>query len=80
MAMYFAASNLDVAVSRDKRKLRRFAKRNLRFAGTDLRLGVINFQTFQTPTGYQAEFGASLLYDLDQRLVFRPDFSVVRSF
>lgn len=79
MAMYFAASNLDVVISRSKKKVRKFAK-SLRFSGTDLRLGVINFQTFQTPTGYQAEFGASLLYDLDQRLIFRPDFSVVRGF
>lgn len=79
MAMYFAASNFDVAISHSKKKVRRFAKRNLRFAGVDLQIGVVTLQAFANPAAYRAEFGRSLLYDLDQRVVFRPDFSVART-
>lgn len=80
MAIYFAASNFDVAIGSNKRAVRRFAKSNLRFVGLDLQLGCCNHQTFATAANFKAEFGASVIYDIDQRLVFRPDFSVVRSF
>lgn len=79
MAMYFAASNLDVAISRDKSKVRRFAKRGLRFAGLDLQLGVCNKQYLANPEAYRAEFGRATLHDLDQKVVFRSDFSVART-
>lgn len=78
MTIYFAASNFDVAISCDKSKVRRFAKRSLRFAGVDLQIGVYNKQLLN-PEAYKAEFGPCSLYDLDQRLVFRPDFSVART-
>lgn len=78
--MYFALSGFDVAISKDKKALRKFARNNLRFAGLDLKLGFCRFQTFTNPASFKAEFGSSIIYDLDQRLVFRPDFSVVRSF
>jgi hypothetical protein len=78
--MYFAASNFDVAISRNKKALRKFARRNLRFAGLDLRLGFCNVQTFRSADSFRAEFGSSVIHDVDQRLVFTPDFSVVRSF
>lgn len=79
MTMYFAASNFDVAISRSKRKVRKFAKGFLRFAGTDLQVGVCTSQTLATAEAYRAEFGHSNLYDLDQRLMFRPDFSTVKA-
>lgn len=78
MAMYFAASNFDVAISHSKKKVRRFAKR-LRFAGLDLQIGVVSLQHLANPAAYKAEFGPCSLYDLDQRLVFRSDFSVART-
>lgn len=80
LAMYFAVSNFDVAISINKRKLRKFAKKSLRFAGLDLQLGYCNRQVFSNPESFKQEFGSCIIYDLDQRLVFRPDFSVVRSF
>lgn len=73
---YFAVSNLDVAISKDKKKVRRFAKRNLRFAGSKLQLGCCNTRVFSTPSSYREEFGICLIYDIDQALVFRPDFSI----
>lgn len=78
--MYFALSGFDVAISKDKKALRRFAKNNLRFVGLDLRLGFCNVQTFGSPEKFKAEFGNCNIYDVDQRLIFQPDFSVVRSF
>jgi hypothetical protein len=80
MAIYFAASNFDVAISRDKRKVRKFARRNLRFAGLDMKIGVCNRQALASEEAFQNEFGASMIYDVDQRMVFRPDFSVARTF
>lgn len=80
MAIYFAASNFDVAISRDKRKVRKFARRNLRFAGLDMKIGVCSRQALASEEAFQNEFGASMIYDVDQRMVFRPDFSVARTF
>ena len=80
MAIYFAASNFDVAISRDKRKVRKFARRNLRFAGVDLQLGCCNRQVFADPEVFRQRFGPALIYDVDQRLAFRPDFSFARTF
>lgn len=77
--IYYAMSNMDVAVSRNKKKVRRFAMTNLRFAGRDLQLGCCNRQTFLNKESFQEEFGASMIYDIDQGLLFRPDFSLVRS-
>ena len=79
MTIYYAVSNFDVAISRNKSKVRRFAKQGLRFAGLDLRLGVCNKQHLASPEAYRAEFGPCSLHDLDQKLVFRPDFSVART-
>ena len=79
MAIYFAASNLDVAISTSKRKVRKFAKNNLRFAGVDLQIGVCSRQVLASQEAFQNEFGASMIYDVDQRMVFRPDFSVART-
>lgn len=80
MAIYFAASNFDIAISRDKRKVRKFARRNLRFAGVDLQIGACTKQNFRNAESFREEFGHSLIHDLDQKLVFRPDFSVARTF
>lgn len=78
MAIYFAQANLDVAFSRNKRKVRRFAKRHLRFGDLHVRVGTCTWQVFASKDRYIDEFGYSMIYDLDQRLVFRPDFSVAR--
>lgn len=77
--IYYAMSNLDIAVSANKKKVRKFAK-NLRFAGLDLQFGCCNRQTFGSPEKFKAEFGNCNIYDVDQKLVFQPGFSVVRSF
>lgn len=77
--IYYALSNMDLAVSRDKKKVRRFAKSNLRFAGRDLQLGCCSRQVFRNKESFQEEFGECLIYDIDQGLVFRPNFSLVRS-
>ena len=70
MAIYFASSNFDVAVSSNKRKLRRFAQRNLRFAGVDLRLGVITRQTLDDPKKFIKKFGSgSILHVAGARLL-----------
>jgi hypothetical protein len=79
MTMYFAASNFDVAISRDKRKVRKFAKGFFRFAGVDLQVGVCTSQMLASSQAYKAQFGHCNLYDLDQRLMFRPDFSTVKA-
>jgi hypothetical protein len=81
MAIYFAAaSNFCVGISRNKRKVRKFAKNILHVTGRDLQLGCCNRQTFDDVESFEQQFGASVIYDLDQRIVFRSDFSVARTF
>ena len=79
MTIYFAASNLDVAISHSKKKVRKFSKQGLRFAGLDLEIGVCNRQYLANPEAYREQFGRATLHDLDQRVVFRSDFSVART-
>jgi len=79
MAIYFAQANLDVAFSRNKRKVRRFAKRHLPFGDLHVRVGTCTWQVFASKDNFIDQFGYSMIYDLDQRLVFRPDLSVVRT-
>lgn len=78
MTIYFAQANLDVAFSRNKRKVRRFAKRHLPFGDLGLRVGACTWQVFASKENFIEEFGYSTIYDLDQRLVFRSDLSVAR--
>lgn len=80
MAIYFAHGNFDVAISRSKRRVRRFAKYNLQFGAgpAQTKFGCCNRQTFDTPTNFKAQFGPSVIYDLDQKIVYRNDFSIVR--
>ena len=75
--MYYAIANLDIYMSRDKKKLRKAAKK-ARFAVQNY--GWIHSQAFANPQNWNEEFGRySMLYDLDQGLLFNPDnFTVVR--
>lgn len=73
MAIYFACSNFDVAVSTNKKKLRKFAKRNLRFAGVDLKIGVITRQTLDDPRKFIEMFGSSILHVAGMRLLPTPE-------
>jgi hypothetical protein len=77
--IYYALSNMDVAISKDKKKVRRYAKRSLRFSGVDLQMGAVPIQVFNNPERFQKEFGICLIHDVDQDVIFRPDFSLVRS-
>lgn len=72
--IYFAVANFDVVLSKDKKKVKKFAKRS-RFAGK-VEFGVCNRQTFLTPENFKKQFGNCLIFDLDQKVKFRADFSV----
>jgi hypothetical protein len=74
--MYYAIANLDVFFSRSKKKVRRWAKT----ARYNASFGFIPRQVFASPEAYSREFGCSLIHDLDQGIVFRPDFSIARRF
>ncbi len=76
--LYYALSNLDVAISRDKKKVKRYAKR-MRFSGLELQTGVVPFQVFNNPENFRLEFGECLIHDVDQGVLFRPDFTLIRS-
>jgi len=75
--MYYAIAGLDVFFSRSKRKVRRWAK-TARYNATSF--GFIPKQVFLSPGAYRREFGCGLIHDVDQRIVFRPDFSIARRF
>lgn len=77
--LYYALSNLDVAISKDKKKVKKYAKRCMRFAGLELQTGVVPVQVFNSPEKFRKEFGHCLIHDVDQDVIFRPDFSLVRS-
>jgi len=77
--IYYALSNMDVAISKDKKKVKKYAKRCMRFSGLDLELGVVPVQVFNSQEKFRKEFGNCLIHDVDQDLIFRPDFSLVRS-
>lgn len=72
--IYFASANFDVCISTSKKKVKRFVKR-LRFGGS-ASFGVVPRQVFSSPEKFQERFGPSLIYDVDQKLKFYPDFSV----
>lgn len=81
---YSANRMLQVAISRDKKKLRRYVSRNPQFTGKGLVLGVCNRNAFSSPEAYWEKFGRLFgpcsIYDVDQRLVFASDFSVIERF
>lgn len=75
MTTYYVQANFDVCISTNKRKVRRFAKRRLRF-GRQASVGVATRQMLATPAAFQEAFGPCVIYDLDQRVKFYPDFRV----
>lgn len=78
-AIFYGVSNFDVVASRDKKKVRRFAKR-LRFAGDGVTYGCVPIQTFGSVGRYQGTFGPCVLYDLDQRLKFSAELTLLGHF
>jgi hypothetical protein len=78
--MYYAVCNLDAFFSRDKRKVRKWVKRARFFGMCKVSFGFVPRQAFSSPEKYKKEFGLCHIYDIDQRLNFRHDFSVVGGF
>jgi len=75
--MYYAICNLDVFISKDKKRVKKISKR-ARFDVEEY--GWIPVQVFSSPNSFRKEFGHSLIHDLDQGVIFHPeDFSVIRS-
>jgi hypothetical protein len=78
--MFYATTGFTVAISYNKKRLRRFVRRSPRFLGGRIEFGFCNRNIFNRSSRFQEQFGPSIVLDLDQRLVFRPDFSLVSSF
>jgi len=75
--MYYAICNLDVFISKDKKRVKKISKR-ARYGVEEY--GWVPVQCFYSPKSFQEEFGNSLIYDLDQGVIFHPkDFRVIRS-
>jgi hypothetical protein len=80
-AVFYATTGFTVAISYNKKRLRRFVRRSPRFLGR-IEFGFINRNIFQSSSSsrFREEFGQSIILDLDQGLIFRSDFSLVSSF
>ena len=71
--MFYAIDGFNVAVSCDRRKLNRFVRNR---GWSKAMRGHVNRQTFLTPRNFQEAFGPCVVHDVDQKLRFRPDFSL----
>lgn len=71
--MYFAMAGWDVAISRSKKKVRRWGRNHPYPA----QYGFVPRQIFASSDNYRKEFGLCAIRDLDQGLSFRSDFSLI---
>jgi hypothetical protein len=71
--MYFSIAGWDVAISRSKKKVRRWGRNNIHPA----QYGFVPRQVFASSDNFQREFGSCCIRDIDQGVSFRPDFSVI---
>lgn len=78
--MYYAICNLDTFFPRDKKKVRRWVKRARFFGMCKVRFGFVPRQVFSSSERYGEWFGIRYIHDIDQRMVLRPDFSVIGAF
>ena len=78
--MYYAICNLDAFFSKDKKKVRRWVKKARFFGMCEVEFGYIPSQVFSSSEEYGKWFGLCHIFDIDQRVHFRRDFSVVGTF